>query len=375
MQVPINVTIDQLVPPIAAEGATGPDIAGIAGSHHNADAATSNYSVTIPTPGVVLDTDDPEPYQMEATDDPLGPVLFHPCTQNEPIQRPSIVPRPQRLTKRPAMYVSPFKGDPQRAKVPMSKALAVRKKFHPRLKCLSDVFIRYGLKEFNGEEIFESFVDDEWLSTKFMSYFVACLSHDESIHMAEGAGYRVFLSPEIGEYVNIEEDEDFSQWDSPPALAILQRDIEHVDPTKVKLFFLPVMEEDHYSVYCINSIHDRIDVLDSSPEDHTIYHNVLGDRIIRRLNLLFQLATDYRVKQFTRFKRPIIDVCMHSHENDCGFFTIKFMELWNGESFHVPILTANGRLYRSELLFYGLYHPLNTIKKLPAGLEAYRPRL
>jgi len=28
MQVPINVTIDQLVPPIAAEGATGPDIAG-----------------------------------------------------------------------------------------------------------------------------------------------------------------------------------------------------------------------------------------------------------------------------------------------------------------------------------------------------------
>ena len=36
----------------------------VAGSHHNADAATSNYSVTIPTPGVVLDTDDPEPYQV-----------------------------------------------------------------------------------------------------------------------------------------------------------------------------------------------------------------------------------------------------------------------------------------------------------------------
>ena len=28
MQVPINVTIDQLVPPIAAKGATGLDIAG-----------------------------------------------------------------------------------------------------------------------------------------------------------------------------------------------------------------------------------------------------------------------------------------------------------------------------------------------------------
>lgn len=108
------------------------------------------------------------------------------------------------------------------------------------------------------------------------------------------------------------------------------------------------MEEDHYSVYCINFIHDRIDVLDSSPEDHTIYHDVLGDQIIRRLNLLFQLATDYTVKQFTRFKRPNIDVCVQSHENDCGFLAIKFMELWNGESFHVPILRVSRTIFTKK---------------------------
>jgi hypothetical protein len=39
----------------------------------------------------------------------------------------------------------------------------------------------------------------------------------------------------IQEYVNIEEDEDISHWESPQALAILQRDIEDVDPNKVKL--------------------------------------------------------------------------------------------------------------------------------------------
>jgi len=43
----------------------------VAGSHHNADAATSRYSVTIPTPGVVLDTDDPEPYQVAQLNLPL----------------------------------------------------------------------------------------------------------------------------------------------------------------------------------------------------------------------------------------------------------------------------------------------------------------
>uniref|UniRef100_K4ALZ7 Uncharacterized protein n=1 Tax=Setaria italica TaxID=4555 RepID=K4ALZ7_SETIT len=103
------------------------------------------------------------------------------------------------------------------------------------------------------------------------------------------------------------------------------------------------MEEEHYSIYRINFIHDRIDVLDSSLDDHTDYHQVLGDRIIRRLNLLFQLATDFEMKQFTRFKHPIID--------------------------------ENIRQYRSQLLFYGLYHEINEIKKLPGGLEAHRRRM
>ncbi|RLN17154.1 hypothetical protein C2845_PM02G17990 [Panicum miliaceum] len=98
-------------------------------------------------------------------------------------------------------------------------------------------------------------------------------------------------------YINIEEDEDFSQWESPQALAVLQRDIGDVDPTKVKL----------------------------------------------------------------------------SHDNDNGFYAIKFMELCNGDSFHVPILAENIRQYRSQLLFYGLYHTTNDMKKLPAGLEAHRP--
>ncbi|CAL5059089.1 unnamed protein product [Urochloa decumbens] len=208
---------------------------------------------------------------------------------------------------------------------------------------------------------------------KFMSFFVACISHDER-HMADGGGYRVFLSQELGEYVNIEEDPDISQWESPAALAVLQRDIGDLDPTKVKLFLLPLMEEEHYSVYCINFIHDRIDVLDSSAEHHTVYHQVLGDRIIRRLNLLFQEATNGKMKEFTRFKRPIIDACLQSHDNDCGLYALKFMELWNGDSFHVPILTGKTDNYKSQLLFYGLYHTLNEIKKLPAGLEAHRPR-
>jgi len=100
------------------------------------------------------------------------------------------------------------------------------------------------------------------------------------------------------------------------------------------------MEEDHYTVYCINLIHDRIDILDSSPDDHRLYHEVVGNRIIPRLNLLFQEATDGKFKSFTRFRRPILPVPLQRNATDSGFFAIKFMELWNGESFHLPILTV-----------------------------------
>jgi hypothetical protein len=31
--------------------------------------------------------------------------------------------------------------------------------------------------------------------------------------------------------------------------------------------------------------------------------------------------------------------------------------------------------YRSQFLFYGLYHKINEITKLPTGLEAHRPRM
>ncbi|OEL26200.1 hypothetical protein BAE44_0012781 [Dichanthelium oligosanthes] len=118
------------------------------------------------------------------------------------------------------------------------------------------------------------------------------------------------------------------------------------------------MEEEHYSIYCINFIHNRIDVLDSSPEDTRLYH---------------ELETDGIVKQFTRFKHPIIDVCVQSHANDSGFFTIKFMELWNGESFHVPVLTVSLTIHVitfNDVNFFSIYLSPASISLQTVGKRA-----
>ncbi|OEL15067.1 hypothetical protein BAE44_0023914 [Dichanthelium oligosanthes] len=63
---------------------------------------------------------------------------------------------------------------------------------------LMEVFISDGLTEFTGMEILDSFCDDEAFSSKFMSYLVDCMRLDESVHMLDGGGYRVFLSLKLG---------------------------------------------------------------------------------------------------------------------------------------------------------------------------------
>lgn len=168
--------------------------------------------------------------------------------------------------------------------------------------------------------------------------------------------------------------EEFEQWGFHAALEVLESDIADVDTNKVKLFFLPIMEEDHFTVYYINLIHDRIDILDSSPDDHSLYHRDVGNKISPRLNIMFQEVTHDKLKLFSRFKRPILPVPQQRSPADSGFFAFKFMELWNGESFHLPILTENAGMYRDQLLYYTIYHQINTIEKLPAGLDAKKPR-
>ncbi|XP_021306194.1 uncharacterized protein LOC8072946 isoform X5 [Sorghum bicolor] len=374
-----DVTIGDVVPPILGQAM---DQEGTGQASHIGRTSSLDSLVDLITASVIrtahrqtttTDTMTPEPVVLTHTQHQLPNEVLRPdiTIDDEPLL--PVYPKPQRLTRRQSKYVSPFKGDPMRTRVPMSKALAVWKKFRPSLKSLNEVFISTGFTDFTGNEILDSFPNDQELSTKLMSYFVQCLSHDESVHMLDGGGYRVFLPHRIGEYVNMEDQEEYEEWESHNALEILESGIASIDTTNVKLFFLPIMEEDHYTVYCINLIHDRIDILDSSPDDHRIYHEVVGNRIIPRLNLLFQEATDGKLKSFTRFRRPILPVPVQRNATDSGLYAIKFMELWNGEAFHLPILTENAAMYRDQLLYYAIYHQINTVEKLPAGLEALKP--
>jgi len=81
-------------------------------------------------------------------------------------------------------------------------------------------------------------------------------------------------------------------------------------------------------------VHSRIDILDSSNEDHEDYHAVVGDRVVPRLNDLFNWLTDGEFKDFSRWKRLVTRVMRESVPNDYVFIAMKVMQIWDGNKLH-----------------------------------------
>ncbi|KAK3130285.1 hypothetical protein QOZ80_6BG0491330 [Eleusine coracana subsp. coracana] len=147
------------------------------------------------------------------------------------------------------------------------------------------------------KDVAESFEDGAQLYKSFMSYFVECIRAEEETFRPNCVGFRVFLSGCLG-------------------------------------FFVPIPEDSHYTVYCLNMIDFRIDILDSSNEDHEDYHTVVGDRVVLRLNELFQKVTGEKFRDFSKWKRPVTRVMWENVPNDSSFISMKVMKTWDGQKLH-----------------------------------------
>jgi hypothetical protein len=161
-------------------------------------------------------------------------------------------------------------------------------------------------------------------------------------------------------------------------------------------------------MYRLNMVDCRIDVLDSSNDEHIEYH---GDQVVPRLNDLFQRLTDGKFKDFSRWKRPITKVMRENIPSDSAFIAMKVLQNWDGTKIHlqnqvrvIPIdililrsphihdavllflwsllliqfflmMQISMSELRSEMLSYMLYYQHNQRKMLPYGLEEYRQNI
>ncbi|RLN23579.1 uncharacterized protein C2845_PM07G11120 [Panicum miliaceum] len=190
-----------------------------------------------------------------------------------------------------------------RPNVPLSKALALRNKIAIDEK-RETTLIDYNTDiSFHGNDLITTFTDDKDGDSSILDFTVHCLRYDDIVHKEDSIGYRVFLSTSL--YAQLKEAESIYMDDG---------------------IFIPVYAQRHYFVYCINLIHQRIDILDS-------------------------------INYFWTATGP--DTCHEPIKNKLpSFMNAAFQKF-------------KGMIYRVDLMHYLMFHPLNQAD-LPDELDVYR---
>ncbi|KAK3136467.1 hypothetical protein QOZ80_5BG0435590 [Eleusine coracana subsp. coracana] len=305
----------------------------------------------------------------------LGGIPIFASTQDDTGYIIRMRPRIDRIVNIPERYRSPFKCITHRPAIDMVKGHAVRRKFCTELKTKLKCVMHQPSEWLTCKDVVESFEDGAQLNKSFMSYFIECICVEEETFRPNCVGFRVFLSGCLGEMLSIDEERYQSKYPDLAALVRLESDIHDLDLYKVKLFFVPIPEDNHYTIYCLNMIDFHIDILDSSNEDHEDYHTTVSDRVVPRLNELFQKVTCGKFRDFSKWKRPVTRVMRENVPNDSPFISMKVMKIWDGQKLHSKENQINMADLRSKMLFYMLYNLINQLERLPYGLEAYRPIL
>ncbi|CAN6357292.1 unnamed protein product [Urochloa humidicola] len=285
-----------------------------------------------------------------------------------------------RLRKRPRRFILPFKIAGSRPKVPKERALAMRNRIandenlQEMTRIDFSVFLSY-----DGKDLLTTFADDKFGESNLLDYIVHCLRYDDIVHKQESIGYRVFLTTGLWTAAQdvVKEYMDDGKTETEPFKIMrehLEVQTEHYDVTKAKLIFMPACDGHHYFLYCINLIHNRIDILDSidywwTRTDYLSRHQPVWDMPL--INQAFKKITKGKFPTFYNWSRPFISVPKQAGPSDCMFFVWKYMEFWDGDRLNIKINPFLGMIYRIEMMHYTVFHALNQAD-LPDVLDIFR---
>lgn len=159
------------------------------------------------------------------------------------------------------------------------------------------------------------------------------------------------------------------------AVNIISRECKSFNLPNAKLSFLPTINNDHWTIFCFNFNHKRIDILDSLGHDRDEKAlKAMKDRVVGRFLDVLDVMFPKKFTDVRKWK------CYHACNqkqvltNDCGFLAMKYIQFWDGKVFVKKVCPKDGTKYRAEVLYYILFHPLNEAK-LPAAIERYRPKI
>ncbi|KAL6614563.1 hypothetical protein ACP70R_036833 [Stipagrostis hirtigluma subsp. patula] len=301
----------------------------------------------------------------------------------------------RRLIRRPAKFLSPFKTGRVRKQPAAENALNLRAfLISGDCELNSQDVMQYDSVAHTGKDIADSFGEGTFTDNFMIDAFITCLRDDDRVHRPESFGYRFFTKIDVGNVANCEEisggHDEFDEYALDQAL---KRSLPPHDMVKdAKLIFIPVWHRSHWSVYVINMIHFRIDILDSADyggalgattwvDHHQCPTTIKGETrpwnkiIMQRINdSLHRLCPRGTLPVFSHWRALPINGLPRQAINDCAFCVMRFLEFYDGDSGTLTVTIDKDRsdVLRGELLHYLVFHPRNEIKKLPDVLEQFR---
>ncbi|KAL6648104.1 hypothetical protein ACP70R_012328 [Stipagrostis hirtigluma subsp. patula] len=302
-----------------------------------------------------------------------------------------------RLIRRPAKFLSPFKTGRVRKQPTSEHALNLRAfLLSGDCELTSQYIMQYDSVAHTGRDIAESFGDGTFTDNFMIDAFISCLRDDDRVHRPESFGYRFFTKIDVGNVANCEEISGWhDEFDEYALDQALKRSLPPHDLVKdAKLIFIPLWHRSHWSVYVINLIHLRIDILDSADyggvlgdtswaDHHQSLHTINGQTrpwnkiMMQRLNDSFhRVCPRGTLPVFSHWRALPIYGLPRQDINDCAFCVMRFLEFYDGDEGTLTVAIPKDRsdLLRGELLHYLVFHPRNEIKKLPDALEQFRAR-
>ncbi|CAL5065659.1 unnamed protein product [Urochloa decumbens] len=226
--------------------------------------------------------------------------------------------------------------------------------------------------------ICDSFQDAKDCYSTFVDYFAQCLRRDDIDKRPTAAGYRVILPGSLSDTFLFEQ---YKAGKYVPRTALIhfsdrfdKKDILHA-----KLILLPVHHKGHWTVYCVNLVHEQIDILDSSPwpteKQQKEYHADIAERIRSRLNNALHQYTHGKFTDFSKWGFAFVPVPKQALPNDGGFFSMMFLEHYDGKKrkMDINIDPLLGSQIRAQILYYMLFHKINRERPLPHEIEHLAP--
>jgi len=98
--------------------------------------------------------------------------------------------------------------------------------------------------------------------------------------------------------------------------------------------FVPVINGQHWTVYCINKIHNQIDILDpqdwSTENDKNEHHLKIAAKFRQRLGFALQMFGGTSFLDISVWSMIYVDLPLQNPKNDCVFFCALYLEFYDG---------------------------------------------